>query len=171
LLIRELRVPPPVLMRRATAHAALAQRSQQFVNLAGLASGKVLRSALLQFVDGSDDVDWKNRDFTRAVEPWVDRYEQAIDEVFFEQLFDTVATQPDDDLQAQRQWVAWLADAARAHLTAAAQSLSTRDGARLFARARAERFLELSLRKQFAGLLPPRPAQHDDAEPEDATHA
>lgn len=171
LLVRELRVPPPVLMRRATAHAALAQRSQQFVNLAGLAIGKVLRSALLQFVDGGDEVDWKNRDFTRVVEPWVDRYEQAIDEVFFEQLFDTVATHPDNDLQAQRQWVAWLADAARAHLTAAAQSLPTRDGARLFARARAERLLELSLRKQFAGLLPPRPAQHDDAEPEDATHA
>jgi hypothetical protein len=31
--------------------------------------------------------------------------------------------------------------------------------------------LALSLRKQFAGLLPPRPAQPDDAEPEDATHA
>jgi CRISPR system Cascade subunit CasA len=172
LLKRELPVPPRVLMQMQSAPAALALRAQQFVNLAGLASGKVLRSALLQFVDGGDDVDWKNRDFARAVEPWVDRYEQAIDEVFFEQLFDTVEKHVGDDTLAQRQWVAWLADAAHAHLATAAQALPTRDGSRLFARARAERLLRLSLHKQFGALLPPRPAPPAEAEPEpeDTTH-
>jgi CRISPR system Cascade subunit CasA len=172
LLKRELPMPPHVLLQMQSAPAAVALRAQQFVNLAGLASGKILRSALLQFVDGGDDVDWKNRDFTRAVEPWVDRYEQAIDEVFFEELFDTVETHPDDDTLAQRQWVAWLADEARAHLASAAQALPTRDGSRLFAQARAERLLRLSLQKQFGPLLPPRPAQaaDTDAEPEDVTH-
>lgn len=157
LLRRELPMPAPVLTQRASAPAALAQRSQQFVNLAGLASGQVLRSACLQFVDGSDDVDWKNRDFTRAVEPWVERYESAIDEAFFVQLFDTIERGL-DDTAAQRQWVAWLAEAARSHLEAAAQALPTRDGTRQFARARAQRFLRLGLRKQFGPLLPLAPA-------------
>lgn len=156
-LKRELPVPQPVLVQLVDAPAALAARSQQFVSLAGTASGKVLRSALLQFVDGGDEVDWKNRDFTRAVEPWVDRYEQAIDEAFFVQLFDTFTHSPADDTAAFKQWVAWLADAARAHLALAAQALPTRDGSRLFARARAERLLRLSLHKQFGALLPAPP--------------
>ena len=170
LLRRELPVPPRVLMRAQSAPAALALRAGLFVNLAGLASGKVLRSALLQFVDGGDDVDWKNRDFTRAVEPWVSRYEQAIDEVFFVELFDTIQKYPDDDMQAQRQWVAWLTDTARAHLAMAAQALPTRDGSRLFARARAVRLMRLSVHKQFGPLLPPPPVMPAETEPEDTTH-
>lgn len=173
LLQRELPTPPRVLRQRASAAAVLAQRAQQFVNLAGLASGKALRSALLQFVDGGDVVDWKNRDFTRAVEPWVDRYEQSIDEVFFEQLFDSLEREPDDEQAAQRQWVAWLAPAADAHLALAAQALPTRDGSRRFARARAERLLRLSLHKQFGALMPSPPVKtvHTPIEPEDSTHA
>jgi CRISPR system Cascade subunit CasA len=172
LLRRELPVPPRVLLRLQSAPAALALRAQQFVNLAALASGKALRSALLQFVDGSDEVDWKNRDFTRAVEPFTERYDQAIDEVFFEQLFDTIDKYPDDDLQAQRQWAHWLAEAAREHLATATRALPTRDGTRLFARARAERLLRQSLHKQFGPLLPARPAHatEPEPEPEDTAH-
>lgn len=171
LLKREVPMPAPVLTQMISAPAAVAQRAQQFVNLAGLASGKALRSALLQFVDGGADVDWKNRDFTRAVEPWVDRYEQAIDEVFFVQLFDTI-TRSLDDTAAQQQWVAWLGQAAYTQLTAAAQALPTRDGSRQFARARAERLLRFSLRKQFGALLPRAPAHACDAETqaEDQAH-
>lgn len=173
LLMRELHVPAPVLTQMKSAPAAMALRSQQFVNLAGLASGKVVRSAFLQFVDGSDDVDWKNRDFERVVKPWVDRYEQAIDEAFFVQLFDTIARDLDDN-NAQQQWVAWLAQAARIQLSVAALALPTRDNSRQFARARAERFLHLSLRKHFGTWLPSvtvLPVAADtDAEPEDAPH-
>jgi CRISPR system Cascade subunit CasA len=170
LLRRELAMPSPVLMQLVSAPAALAQRSQHFVNLAGLASGKVLRSACLQFVDAGDDVDWKNRDFTRAVKPWVDRFESAIDEAFFVQLFDTIERGL-DDTAAQRQWVAWLAEAARSHLEAAAQALPTRDGTRLFARARAQRFLRLGLRKQFGPLLPPAAGLPITAEAEELPDA
>jgi CRISPR system Cascade subunit CasA len=171
LLRRELPLPAQVLTQLTSAPAALARRSQQFVNLAGQASGKVLRSALLQFVDGSDDVDWKNRDFTRAVEPWVVRYEQNIDEAFFVELFKTIEQGLEDTL-AEQQWVAWLAQAARTLLVAAAQSLPSRDGSRQFARARADRFLRLSLRKQFGALLPPSTPLRADtaAEPEKAPH-
>jgi CRISPR system Cascade subunit CasA len=153
-LSRELPMPAPVLAQWQSAPAALAQRSQLFVNLAGLAVGKVLRSALLQFVDGSDDVDWKNRDFTRAVEPWVTRFEAEIDEAFFEQLFATIEA-GHGDIDAQRQWVSWLAQACRAHLDAAGEALPTRQGSRHFALARAQRLLAFSLRKQFGPLLAP----------------
>jgi CRISPR system Cascade subunit CasA len=170
LLQRELPAPPAVLSLRSSAAATVARRAQDFVGLAGLASGKILRGALLQFVDGGDDVDWKNRDFTRAVEPWVDRYEQAIDEIFFEQLFDTLEREPDDEQAAQRGWVAWLATAAAGHLAVAVQALPTRDGFRRFARARAERLLRLSLRKQFGALLLPRPESEETlVEPKDGT--
>ena len=154
LLMRELPMPAPVLTRLVSDQAALAQRSQQFVALASLASGKSYRSALLQFVDGSDDVDRKNRDFTRVVEPWVGRYEQAVDEAFFSMLFDTIE-HDQDDTQAQRRWVHWLEVAAHKHLRLAVDALPTRDGSRLFAQARAESFLRLSLHKQFGVLRAP----------------
>lgn len=157
LLKREVMMPAPVLVQMRSAAAALAQRSQRFVVLAGLASGKVLRSALIQFVDGGDEVDWKNRDFSRAVATWLDRYEQAIDDVFFVHLFESVAAMPHDDSAAENQWVAWLADAAGAHLAAASQALPTRDGSRQFARARAQRQFNLSLRKHLGAQLPTKP--------------
>lgn len=170
-LSRELPMPAPVLAQWQSAPAALAQRSHLFVNLAGLASGKVLRSALLQFVDGSDDVEWKKRDFIRAVEPWVTRFEAEIDEVFFELLFATIEA-GHGDIDAQRQWVGWLAQACRAHLDAAGEALPTRKGSRHFALARARRLLANSLRKQFGPLLAPpldTPAPTTDP-PEESAH-
>lgn len=152
LLTRELPMRAPVLSLWLSEPAALAQRSQLFVNLAGLASGKVLRSALLQFVDGSGDVDWKNRDFARTVEPWVSRFEAAVDDVYFIQLFATIEAGL-SDIEAQRQWVQWLARACQSHLDEAAQALPTRNGSRHFALGRAQRLLALSLRKQFGPLL------------------
>lgn len=153
-LSRELPMPAPVLSQWHSAPAVLAQRSQLFVSLAGLAAGKVLRSALLQFMDGGDKVDWKNRDFTRAVEPWLSRFEAAVDEVFFEQLFATIEARQ-GDIDAQRQWVSWLAKACWEHLTLASEALPTRQGSRHFALARAQRLMELSLRKQFGTFLAP----------------
>src|SRR5574343_1241049 len=153
-LSRELPMPAPVLAQWQSAPAALAQRSQLFVNLAGLAAGKVLRSALLQFVDGGADVEWKNRDFARAVEPWVSRFEADVDSVFFEQLFATVEAGK-SGMDAQREWVHWLSDACRVHLEAASEGLSTRHGSRHFAMGRAQRLLTHSLRKQFGAFLAP----------------
>lgn len=162
LLVRELTMPPAVRARYATDDALLGQRSKQFVELAAAAAGKALRPALLQFVDGGKDVDWKNRDFAKAVEPWVARYESMIDEAFFGVLFTTVE-QALADTPAQSHWAKWLAGAAHVQLTQAGDFLPTRDASRLFAKTRAERMLNASLRKQFRGLLddpapPPAPA-------------
>ena len=151
-LSREVAMSAPVLSRLLTDEAAMARRSQRFVDLAGQAAGKAYRSALLQFVDGSDDVDFKNRDFTRAVEPWVERYEQAIDEVFFTHLFDGIDRKL-DAASADREWVVCLQAAAQTLLLDAMQSLPTREPSRLLAQARAERFFWRSWNKQFGAIL------------------
>lgn len=163
LLMRELPMPAPVLAKLVSGPEALSQRSHLFVQLAGLASGKVLRGALLQFIDGSSEPDWKNRDFTRAVEPWVDRFEIAVDEAFFSNLFYTLEAGLGDG-DAQRYWVKWLAAACRSQLQAAAAALPSRDGSRRFAQARAERLLEAALRKQFGPLLSPESDRSTQAE-------
>jgi len=162
LLAREVAMSAPVLSRLVSDEAAMARRSQRFVDLAGQAAGKAYRSALLQFVDGSDDVDWKNRDFTRAVEPWVDRFEQAVDEAFFTMLFDGIDRQL-DDTAADREWVRWLQSAAQTLLIEAVVSLPTREPSRLFAQARAERFFWLSWNKQFGALIGARAHAVPDA--------
>lgn len=162
LLRREIPLSAPVLARWLSASDVVAQRAKLFVDLAGTASGKAYRSALLQFVDGGDEVDWKNRDFARAVESWTSRFEQAIDETFFASLFGSIEAAQDDQ-QAQQAWTQWLDRTARQHLRIAITSLPTRERSRLFAQDRAERFLHNSLRKLFGPL-------NTGATPEEATH-
>jgi len=151
-LYREIPMPPTVVGLYAGQSAELGSRAQQFVELAGTVSGKVLRAALLQFVDGSDDVDWKNRDFERAIESAVAGFETAIDEAFFGQLFDTFE-QNIDERGASRRWGRWLMARARESLSGALQTLPTRDPSRLFAATRAERQFNFSMRKHLGALL------------------
>ena len=56
------------------------------------------------------------------------------------------------DLEAQRIWVQWLERTARQHLSAAVESLPTRDSSRVFAQARAESRLNVSLSEEFGAL-------------------
>ena len=151
LAVREVLLPPKVLIQFAGAPERLAQRAQAFVEQASTASGKVYRSALIQYMDGSDDVGWKNRDFDKATGPWVQRFDQAIDDAFFSELFASVETVNDDTVALAR-WAQWLEAAAWAHLALATEALPSRDGQRWFARARAERFMRLALHKHFAPL-------------------
>lgn len=151
---REILLPPSVVNDLASDEVRIATRSSQFIELASLAAGKVYRPALLQYLDGGDtkDVDWQNRDFARAVEPWVARFEQAVDEAFFTELFGSLAA---DDLTAQTQWAAWLKQAAEHHLALATTALSSRDSSGLFAQTRASGLLQGAFRKHLGGLLTP----------------
>lgn len=162
---REVRLPPKVLLRDAQLGERLSRRARVFVERAGVASGKVLRAALIQFLDGSEEVAWKNNDFSKAAQPWVERYEQAIDEAFFGALFASVEAAPDDDSAATVHWDRWLAREAQAQLAVATESLPTRDGCRWFAKARAERLMALSLHKHLGiGARPRRGDQELDAD-------
>jgi hypothetical protein len=170
LVQRELPMPAAVVSRLTGEPELIATRARQFVELAGNMAGKVFRSALIQFVDGSDDVAWKNPDFDKAVAPWGARLDGEIDERFFAHLFDSVAAEL-DDTEAQASWVRWLEGRVWALLADATEALPTRDGQRWFARARAERFMRLALHKHFqAWRAPPKVAELPDApEPDTET--
>lgn len=153
LLQREIPMPATITRRMADdTDAELARRAQLFVERAGEMSGKVYRSALIQFVDGSADVDWKNKDFARAVESAVDEFEGDVDEAFFSELFRSYDDGCDDAL-AQQRWVQWLYALAQRRLPLAVASLATRNASRPFAQARAERVLHGGTRKHFGEWL------------------
>lgn len=161
-LRREVQIPPDVLPRFMDRSGELALRSKLFVELAGIAQGKVLRPALLQFVDGRDEVNWQNRDFDKAVAPWMPVLERRIDEVFFTTLFQTELEPPMSDEQARRHWVQCLRDLVQQVFVAATASLPTRDHSRHVARGRAERRLAHGLQQHLADQAP---AEAAGAEP------
>ena len=152
LLRRELPMPMPVLRAVVDGDVRLAERARAFVDLAGKAGGQVLRPALIQFIDGSEDVDWKHPDPARMATPWMARLEAEIDAHFFPTLFDSIA-RPLSDADAQLAWEDVLARAVLATFTPACEALATRNSSRHFAQARAERLLQNAWRKQFGGSL------------------
>jgi CRISPR system Cascade subunit CasA len=152
LLRRELLMPMPVLRALTDGDARLAQRSNAFVQLASQASGKVLRPALMQFIDGSDDVDWQHPDPARMAAPWLARLEVEIDSHFFTTLFDGIACELSDEA-AQDAWEGVLRQAVITTFNAACEALPTRNSSPLFAHARAERLLHSAWLKQFGRPL------------------
>ncbi|MCC9598498.1 hypothetical protein [Rubrivivax sp. JA1055] len=167
LLQREISMPASVTRRLGHEVVDLARRSQLFVDRASEMSGKVFRSALIQFVDGSDDVDWKNKDFDRATRSAVDDYERDVDEAFFPELFRSIDAGHDDQL-AQVHWVQWLYTLAQRRLPVATEALPTRSPSRPFALARAERVLHGGARKHFGTWLAQARAE---AQNEDTTES
>lgn len=150
-LSREVYFPPAAMRRTVDEAAQLALRSQSFIQAASDMQGKVLRSALIQFVDGSDDPDWKSPDIARTVRPWEVAFDAMVDEVFFEDLLGSVAAERGDD-EALLDWARRLQSLAQKLFERAVDSLPTRDRSRAFARARAQGFLRGAMAKRFPGL-------------------
>jgi len=168
-LRREVHFPPTAMRRTADDAAMLALRSQSFIQAAADMQGKVLRSALIQFVDGSDDPDWKSPDIGRSIETWVTAFDAAVDEVFFEELLDSVEQQQEDDAALLR-WAGCLRGLAQTIFNRAADSLPTRDRSVELARARAMSFLHNATRKRFPALFPAPPPASPDASSNDVNH-
>lgn len=150
-LSREVYFPPAAMRRTVDAAAQLALRSQSFVQAASDMQGKVLRSALIQFVDGTDAPDWKSPDFARIVQPWEVAFDAAVDDVFFQDLLASVAAERSDD-DALLDWCGHLQALAQQVFDRAVGSLPTRDRSNAFARARARSFLRGAMAKRFPGL-------------------
>ena len=161
-LRREVHFPPTAMRRTADDAAMLALRSQSFMQAAADMQGKVLRPALIQFVDGSNDPEWDNPDFGRSVAPWVTAFDAAVDEVFFEELLDSVEQQQEDDAALLR-WAGCLRGLAQTIFSRAADSLPTRDRSAELARARALGRLQGGIRKRFPALFPAPPPSSQDA--------
>lgn len=166
LLRREIVLRGRTLRLFAGERGALAQRSRQFIELAGTLQGKVLRPALLQFIDGSAEPDWANGDFDKFCKPWMAQFDQRVDEVFYPALFHTMEAGL-DDLAAQAHWLATLRELAQTLLLQAMEALPSRDGSRLLAQGRAERLYRGGLFKQFRSLMPAAPEKEPDHAPAD----
>lgn len=151
-LSREVHFPPTAMRRTADDSALLALRSQSFMQTASDMQGKVLRSALIQYVDGSDDPNWKRPEFGRSVKTWEVAFDAAVDEIFFEELLDTIEQQQGDD-EALLRWARRLRALAQNVFERAVDSLPTRDRSSHLARARAQSFLRSALRKRFPALF------------------
>ena len=171
LLRREIPLRGRALRKFADARDELALRARLFIEITSTLQGKVLRSALLQFIDGSVDPDWKNGDFAKYVVRWTDLFDSRVDEVFYEALFDTIEAELSDQA-AQVQWLSVLRPLAQQVFDSATEALPSRDGSRLIALARAQRLFIAGLYKQFGALLPPRPAATATADAQaDPAHA
>ncbi|EQD41303.1 CRISPR-associated protein, Cse1 family, partial [mine drainage metagenome] len=157
---RELSLPPPVVKRLADRDGELAQRSRQFLQLAGTIHGKVLRPALIQFVDGSAEPNWKNPQYGTLVKPALRRAERLADAVFFFALFDSLE-QEISDAEAERSWGERLAEQSSQIFTKAIAELPTRAQTRIIAAARARSLLETGLRKHVASLRQMAPDSED----------
>ena len=152
LLRREILMPMPVAQAVADGDAHLAERARRFVEMASMAGGQALRPALIQFIDGGDDVDWKHPDPARIAAPWLQRLDTLIDDRFFISLFGSAAADLKDD-EAELAWQAELAGFVSATFAAACEALPTRNSSRVFALARAERRLHGSWLKKFGSPL------------------
>ena len=152
LLRREIPVRHRALRKFSDAPAELALRAARFIDIASAMQGKVLRAALLQFVDGSDDPDWKNGDFAKYVQRWTEQFDTLVDEVFYEAMFATVDAEL-ADLEAEAQWLQALKRLATLVFDRALEALPSRDRSRVFARVRAEQMFSGGLHKQFGPLL------------------
>lgn len=161
-LVREVPMPPPVLRRFVSDRGQLAFRARSCIELAALAQGKVLRAALLQFVDGSDSVNWQNKDFAKAAAPWVSALERRIDELFFDALFASVERWPQDEAAARRYWAGTLRTLVQQVFIDAMHALPTRNRSRELARVRAERVLQGGLHQHLSDD-PPAPASEPAA--------
>ena len=152
LLRREIPMRRRALRKFSDAPAELALRAARFIEIASAMQGKVLRAALLQFVDGSDDPDWKNGDFAKYVQRWTEQFDTLVDEVFYEAMFATVDAEL-ADLEAEAQWLQALKRLATLVFDRALEALPSRDRSRVFARVRAEQMFSGGLHKQFGPLL------------------
>jgi CRISPR system Cascade subunit CasA len=161
LLLREVPIPAAVLALLAGDATVLAQRSQRFVSMAS-ACAMALRTALLQYVDGGELLDWRNRVFVKTTEAWSERFDAAIDGVFFATLFGTVESDL-TDAAAQALWRAWLEDTAAQLLAQAIEVLPTRERSHLFAQDRAHTTLATGLAKHLT-------AQRSGATPQETVH-
>lgn len=146
---RELSLPPAVVRRLADRDSTLAQRSRQFLQVAGTVHGKVLRPALIQFVDGSAEPNWRNPQYETLVKPTMRQAEQLTDSAFFNALFESIEQELSDE-EAERAWGERLATQASEVFAAAIAALPTGGQTRIIAAARAQSLLESGLRKHVA---------------------
>jgi len=160
---RRIELPPRTTARFALDNQAFTKRSTGFVELAAAASGKALRPALIQLVQGKDEPDWKKPSNGALVDPWTNRFDACIDRDFFAVLSQTFEQELCEQ-DAEAVWSRHLAVSARQVFELAANAAPCGDQRRVLAVARADNMLHNSLRKQLPALRAPKEETTDVAD-------
>jgi len=154
-------VPPKARMRlaRSEDRAELAKRSKDWVSFAGTARLRILKPALLTLLQGAPE---QLKFDDNRVDPYLQKLDQAIDDEFFQLLFEHADEAPDEaNVLFQRR----LIEMARAQLDEAGQGLPIPNARRWRARAQAERVFEGASRNHFKAAFPPKTATSNEEAP------
>jgi len=155
--VRQLPIPSRAASVLEAGNTGLAERARERIKDTGEAVSKCLRPALIALVQkGRAEIDWKKPSNTALTEPWLGRFDNAIDQLFFPELWNALDS---DDEVARRNWAILLAREARRTLDAAAEAGPCTDERRVIALARAGNRLEGALRNCFPAL---RDSQRDE---------
>ncbi len=155
-------VPVPGKVRlslgQADARNQLGQRSKAWVALAADARLKILKPALLTLLQGAPD---KLKFDDNRANAHLDRFEAAVDEVFFTQLFAHAGDAPDI---ADAAFQKTLFELARAELKTATESLPVPSARRWRAEAKANSVFHGSARNHFKLAFPPAASAQTETE-------
>lgn len=163
---RRILLGPQAVRAMADEEQRLAKRAALFVTLAAEGSGKVLRPAIIQLLDGKVDPDWKKPVYEVLARPPLAALDANIDSHFFREL-DASFEAGEDDYAAQTRWEQVLARLIREQFERAARSLPRKGEGRYLAEARARNRLEGGLYRSYLSLRT-EAQSHDDFEQEDA---
>ena len=158
---RTVDIPAPVIPLLETDADRIAARARERIEAAATAQRKCLRLALIVLVQkGTSKPDWKKPSNKNLTKPWLDRFDEDVDGIFFAELWDSLGTRDDE---AAGRWGRTLAGLARRTLDAACEAAPRTEDRRIMARARAVNLLESALHKHLPGLTAPRGEQEDAA--------
>lgn len=151
----------------AGANNVFVRRCEEFVQIAGNVSGKALRPALIQLVQGKAEPDWKKRENEPHTRRWLDQFDTEVDNRFFAAIDASFALDEDDDEGAAKRWSELMRDLALKVFSAACTGVPGRSENRVIAQARADRMLRSAIWKQLP-LLRVSPTSNDEEVIDDA---
>lgn len=129
-----------------------ARRSQRFVDMAGDVAGKALRPALIQRAQGREEPNWQDPATAKIIEPWLKRFNEAIDRCFFMELDQSFEAEK-DDRAAENRWSQVLSTTAEQVFDDANLALPVRSQSYLLAEAWARGRLRAGLIRQLPALV------------------
>ena len=150
---RSVPVPDKAVRRLDTNPDMVSGRAHERVRVAAAVQRKCLRPALVTLVQkGPAEPDWDKPSNKTLTEPWIQRFDRAVDLIFFTELWGSLER---DDEAAALSWAQALAGLARDTLDAASEAAPRGDERRILASARARNMLEGAMRKQLPDMSSP----------------
>ncbi|HRK95005.1 MAG TPA: type I-E CRISPR-associated protein Cse1/CasA [Rhodospirillales bacterium] len=131
----------------------LAELAKARVGDAGVLRGQVLRPALFSLLQkGPDSIAYGAKTTPVQAEPWLDRFEQRVDQTFFPDLWREAAAPQNEQAAIRREWIWSMADAALHLLEEATRAVPKASMRRYRAKVRSRDLFFILLRKRFPDL-------------------